>query len=236
MKKKKKPKGRKRKRGRKSRTVASKKQYGSVSRSVSSPKTTEEETFGFNSGSDFTLEDFEKYARYFKDYYFGRKDNAGDTEWTPTVEEIEGEYWRIIEQPTDEVEVHKMSFFLVVINQLYANQILFVSAVLLFDVPLQVSYGADLENRVLGSGFYKRGDMKTGRSDMDPYIASGWNLNNLPRLPGSLLSFEDSHISGVLVPWLYIGMCFSTFCWVSLHILSLSNHFVILFPNSHQNV
>ncbi|CAL9235558.1 unnamed protein product, partial [Arabidopsis halleri] len=193
MKKRKKPKGRKRKRGRNSRTVASKKRYGSVSRSVCSPKTTEEETFGFNSGSDFTLEDFEKYAGYFKDYYFGRKDNAGDTEWTPTVEDIEGEYWRIIEQPTDEVEV---------------------------------SYGADLENRVLGSGFYKKGDMKTGRSDMDPYIASGWNLNNLARLPGSLLSFEDSDISGVLVPWLYVGMCFSTFCWhvEDNHLYSLNYH------------
>lgn len=47
------------------------------------------------------------------------------------------------------------------------------------------------------------------------YTQSEWNLNNLPRLPGSLLSYETSDISGVLVPWLYIGMCFSSFCWVS---------------------
>jgi len=63
---------------------------------------------------------------------------------------------------------------------------------------------------VLGSGFYKKAD-----SDMDQYAVSGWNLNNLPRLPGSVLSFEDCDISGVLVPWLYVGMCFSSFCWVS---------------------
>lgn len=79
---------------------------------------------------------------------------------------------------------------------------------------LQVYYGADLENGVLGSGFYKRAE-KLNASDMDQYIVSGWNLNNLPRLPGSVLSFEDCNISGVLVPWLYVGMCFSSFCWVS---------------------
>lgn len=71
-----------------------------------------------------------------------------------------------------------------------------------------------MENGVLGSGFYKRAEKLTG-SDMDQYTVSGWNLNNLPRLPGSVLSFEDCDISGVLVPWLYVGMCFSSFCWVS---------------------
>ena len=171
--KKKKPKSRKRKRRRNSRMGSSKRRSGSgsassPSESASSPEA--EEKFGFNSGSDFTLEEFERYALYFKDAYFKKKDS-------PSVEEIEGEYWRIVEQPTDEVEVY---------------------------------YGADLENRVLGSGFYKKAD-----SDMDQYAVSGWNLNNLPRLPGSVLSFEDCDISGVLVPWLYVGMCFSSFCWVS---------------------
>ena len=46
-------------------------------------------------------------------------------------------------------------------------------------------------------------------------MKSGWNLNNLPRLAGSLLSYENAEISGVQVPWLYVGMCFSSFCWVS---------------------
>lgn len=123
MAKKKKPKGRKRKRRRNSRMVSSKKRPGSasVSKPVSSPENTEEETFGFNSGPDFTLEEFEKYARHFKEAYFERKDHVGDTKWTPSLEEIEGEYWRIIEQPTDEVEVENM-FFLVVINHSNTNQ------------------------------------------------------------------------------------------------------------------
>lgn len=74
-------------------------------------------------------------------------------------------------------------------------------------------YGADLETGVFGSGFPR----KLGEVDSDPhkdYINSGWNLNNFARLPGSLLSYESSDISGVLVPWLYLGMCFSSFCWV----------------------
>ncbi|KAF8108916.1 hypothetical protein N665_0104s0227 [Sinapis alba] len=179
--KKKKHKGRKRKRGF-SRISSSKRRPAA---SVSSPETKEEELYGFNSGPDFTLEEFEKYDRYFKDSYFERKEgNVDDTKRSPSIEEIEGEYWRIVEKASDEVEV-------------------------------EVYYGADLEKRVLGSGF-ERGE------------TSGWNLNNLPRLSASLLSFEHGDISGVLVPWLYVGMCFSSFCWhvEDHHLYSVNyNHF-----------
>ncbi|KAF1892402.1 hypothetical protein Lal_00010867, partial [Lupinus albus] len=146
-----------------------------------------DEKFGFHSGSDFTLKDFQQYDKFFKECYFRLKDTNGDGKisdnnhqkrWEPSEEEIEGEYWRIIEQPTDEVEVY---------------------------------YGADLESGALGSGFPKASSL--AKSDSDQYALSGWNLNNFPRLPGSVLSFEGSEISGVLVPWLYVGMCFSSFCW-----------------------
>ncbi|XP_028782040.1 lysine-specific demethylase JMJ18 [Neltuma alba] len=146
-----------------------------------------DEKFGFQSGPDFTLRDFQRYAAFFKERYFGKKDikedgqisdNKYQKRWQPSVKEIEGEYWRIIEQPTDEVEVY---------------------------------YGADLESGALGSGFPKADSLT--KSDLDEYTLSGWNLNNIPRLPGSVLCFEGSDISGVLVPWLYVGMCFSSFCW-----------------------
>lgn len=78
---------------------------------------------------------------------------------------------------------------------------------------LQVLYGADLETGAFGSGFPK--SSKFDASESDKYVTSGWNLNNFPRLPGSVLCFEEGDISGVVVPWLYIGMCFSSFCWVS---------------------
>lgn len=83
-------------------------------------------------------------------------------------------------------------------------------------LSLQVYYGADLETGAFASGFPKASSMDTG-SDLEEYAKSGWNLNNFPRLPGSVLCFEESDISGVLVPWLYIGMCFSSFCWVCIH-------------------
>lgn len=79
---------------------------------------------------------------------------------------------------------------------------------------MQVYYGADLETGTFGSGFPKASS--TGvEGQLNQYIESGWNLNNFPRLSGSVLCFEESDISGVVVPWLYIGMCFSSFCWVS---------------------
>lgn len=72
-----------------------------------------DEKFGFQSGSDFTLGEYQRYADHFKDCYFGM-DTKEETNssafqdnkrWEPLVEDIEGEYWRIVEQPTDEVEV-----------------------------------------------------------------------------------------------------------------------------------
>ena len=45
------------------------------------------------------------------------------------------------------------------------------------------------------------------------YTQCGWNLNNFPQWPGSLLKHIRTPINGVNVPWLYYGMLFSTFCW-----------------------
>ncbi|KAI7869770.1 PLU-1-like protein-domain-containing protein [Spinellus fusiger] len=63
----------------------------------------------------------------------------------------------------------------------------------------QVEYGADLHSTQHGSAL---GDLQ------DP-----WNLNVIPALPKSLFSHIQADISGMMVPWLYIGMCFSAFCW-----------------------
>ncbi|CAN6208876.1 unnamed protein product [Urochloa humidicola] len=135
-----------------------------------------QERFGFEPGPEFTLQMFQKYADDFSDQYF-MKDKCRDS--PPSVEDIEGEYWRIVERPTEEIEV---------------------------------IYGADLESGTFGSGFPKSSLEKKSDVD-DKYAQSGWNLNNLPRLQGSVLSFEGGDISGVLVPWVYVGMCFSSFCW-----------------------
>lgn len=72
----------------------------------------EAETFGFEPGPEFSLETFQKYADDFKIQYFRKNENVAggnftmiNEHWEPTVENIEGEYWRMVEKPTEEIEV-----------------------------------------------------------------------------------------------------------------------------------
>lgn len=45
------------------------------------------------------------------------------------------------------------------------------------------------------------------------YVSCGWNLNNMPVLDASVLTHITADICGMKLPWLYVGMCFSSFCW-----------------------
>lgn len=74
----------------------------------------EAETFGFEPGPEFTLESFRKYAEDFKAQYFSKTETVTDMganiamlkqQWEPSIENIEGEYWRMVEKPTEEIEV-----------------------------------------------------------------------------------------------------------------------------------
>ncbi|XP_027080412.2 lysine-specific demethylase JMJ17-like [Coffea arabica] len=81
---------------------------------------------------------------------------------------------------------------------------------------VEVMYGSDLDTSVYGSGFPRVADQRPSSVEAevwDEYCASPWNLNNLPKLPGSMLQAVHHGIAGVMVPWLYIGMLFSSFCW-----------------------
>ncbi|KAK7866457.1 hypothetical protein R5R35_008978 [Gryllus longicercus] len=81
------------------------------------------------------------------------------------------------------------------------------------DEDVTVEYGADLHTMDHGSGFPTKNS--NGKIyDIDQvYADSGWNLNNLPVLEGSVLGHINADISGMKVPWMYVGMCFATFCW-----------------------
>jgi len=48
---------------------------------------------------------------------------------------------------------------------------------------------------------------------LNPYSDDPWNLNNMPIVKESLLRYIKSDISGMTVPWIYLGMLFSAFCW-----------------------
>uniref|UniRef100_A0A8B9LGU5 [histone H3]-trimethyl-L-lysine(4) demethylase n=1 Tax=Astyanax mexicanus TaxID=7994 RepID=A0A8B9LGU5_ASTMX len=76
-----------------------------------------------------------------------------------------------------------------------------------------VEYGADIASKDFGSGFpVKNGSFKV-TPDEEHYVTSGWNLNNMPVLDSSVLTHITADICGMKLPWLYVGMCFSSFCW-----------------------
>lgn len=83
---------------------------------------------------------------------------------------------------------------------------------------LKVRYGADIHNLRPGeiSGFptldvpHSPYDKKL---DGTTYIKHPWNLTQLPFAKGSLLNYIDSSISGMTIPWIYVGSLLSTFCW-----------------------
>uniref|UniRef100_A0A672SWQ4 [histone H3]-trimethyl-L-lysine(4) demethylase n=1 Tax=Sinocyclocheilus grahami TaxID=75366 RepID=A0A672SWQ4_SINGR len=76
-----------------------------------------------------------------------------------------------------------------------------------------VEYGADIASKDFGSGFpVKNGTFKVSPVEED-YLSNGWNLNNMPVLDASVLTHVTADICGMKLPWLYVGMCFSSFCW-----------------------
>ena len=134
--------------------------------------------FGFEEGSIYGLRQFQEKAHNFKESYFGPKmpfDPVLNCKRNITEDDVEREFWRLVESITETVEVE---------------------------------YGADIHSTTHGSGFP---DIE--KHPLDPYSTDPWNLNILPLHPESLFRHIKSDISGMTVPWLYVGMCFSTFCW-----------------------
>ncbi|XP_036415600.1 lysine (K)-specific demethylase 5Ba isoform X1 [Colossoma macropomum] len=76
-----------------------------------------------------------------------------------------------------------------------------------------VEYGADIASKDFGSGFPVKNGTFTVTPDEEHYLTSGWNLNNMPVLDASVLTHITADICGMKLPWLYVGMCFSSFCW-----------------------
>ena len=73
---------------------------------------------------------------------------------------------------------------------------------------VEVEYGADIHSTTHGSGF-----PTIEKNPLNRYAKDPWNLNVLPFHEESLFRHIKTDISGMTVPWLYVGMCFSTFCW-----------------------
>ena len=134
--------------------------------------------FGFEEGGVYSLKQFQEKANNFKENHFGPKmpfDPILNMKKPVSEEDVEREFWRLVESITETVEVE---------------------------------YGADVHSTTHGSGF-----PTIERHPRDPFATHPWNLNILPYNPESLFRHIKSDISGMTVPWLYVGMVFSTFCW-----------------------
>ncbi|KAJ1983657.1 hypothetical protein H4R33_004671 [Dimargaris cristalligena] len=142
--------------------------------------------FGFEDGGEYSLHAFQKKCNTFKKNWFASyfDSPAGAAVGDTTDELVEG---KVPEQ------VVEAEFWRLVESPYEA---------------VEVEYGADLHSMQHGSAFPTK-----ERNPLDPYSLDPWNLNVIPILPQSLFSFIKSDISGMMNPWLYVGMCFSTFCW-----------------------
>jgi histone demethylase JARID1 len=134
--------------------------------------------FGFEEGGTYSLKQFQERAHNFKQAHFASKmpfDPVTNAPKPITEDDIEQEFWRLVENITETVEVE---------------------------------YGADVHSTTHGSGF-----PTIERNPRDSYSTDPWNLNIMPYHQESLFRHIKSDISGMTVPWLYVGMVFSTFCW-----------------------
>jgi [histone H3]-trimethyl-L-lysine4 demethylase len=134
--------------------------------------------YGFEEGGIYSLKVFQEKAKNFKEHYFASKfppDPITNSRREPNEDDVEREFWRLVESLTETVEVE---------------------------------YGADIHSTTHGSGF-----PTIEKNPLNPYSKNPWNLNVLPFHEESLFRHIKTDISGMTVPWLYVGMCFSTFCW-----------------------
>ncbi|KAI0216754.1 hypothetical protein L0F63_005367 [Massospora cicadina] len=142
-----------------------------------------EPTFGFDLGSEYSLSEFLNKAYRFKREYVD--EHAG----------LHKKQFSFDDATTSEFEEHW-------IERKFWEQV--GSAMR----ELSVEYASDLQTSHYGSGFFT---LETDPND--PMATHPWNLNNLAANPSNLLAFLNDRESGMTVPWIYIGMLFSAFCW-----------------------
>jgi histone demethylase JARID1 len=175
--------------------------------------------FGFDEGEEHSLSSFQARDLEFRrlwfeshpphqdrsedlpDYMHNRVGNVVYSEY-----DVEEEFWRLVQSPHETVEIeygadihsttHGRCVFIVLLDFFFFSHLLLL--ILTFS-PL------------IGCACSAMPTLET--HPLDPYSKHPWNLNNMPIAPESLLRYIKSDISGMTVPWTYVGMIFSTFCW-----------------------
>ncbi|GJE84541.1 PLU-1-like protein-domain-containing protein [Phanerochaete sordida] len=153
--------------------------------------------FGFDEGEEHCLASFQARDQEFRKLWFKSHPPTHDDEDRIYAHETSGTSSdpavnRIGDVKVSETDV-ELEFWRLVQSQ---------------NETVEVEYGADVHSTTHGSA------MPTSETHpLNTYSKDPWNLNNIPILPESLLRYIKSDISGMTVPWTYVGMIFSTFCW-----------------------
>ncbi|KAH9833659.1 PLU-1-like protein-domain-containing protein [Rhodofomes roseus] len=154
--------------------------------------------FGFDEGEEHSLASFQARDREFRRLWFkshrpaSQLESDGDVKMTKKPDPNDPTVNVLDDVVVTETDVENEFWRLVQSQQ----------------ETVEVEYGADVHSTTHGSG------MPTLETHpLDPYSKDPWNLNNIPILSDSLLRYIKSDISGMTVPWTYVGMVFSTFCW-----------------------
>lgn len=180
-------------------------------------------SFGFEMGAETSLIDYKEKADAWKMKHFGFASMPELEAAQVTDADLEREYWRILGTPAHEqrleveygsdVDSGAVGSGFPRLDS-YLKGLRFVEKRFRnLTAPGKSDHVRNL-NQFFSHGL--REGLESGRSLEDllaSYAHDGWNLNNLPKLPGSVLQHLDEDIKGVMVPWIYMGMCFSTFCW-----------------------
>ncbi|TMW63686.1 hypothetical protein Poli38472_002627 [Pythium oligandrum] len=178
--------------------------------------------FGFEMGSEYNLGMYKEKADNWKRSYFGAERDS-ELEHLSDLD-LEREYWRILGTPQHELRLEVEYGSDVDTGSVGSgfprtdDYLKSVKAIARRMAILSARKGATPAQKKM-SELFSRGVQAMVDSGVSlnelvkKYAMDDWNLNNLPKLSGSVLQHLDEDIKGVMVPWIYMGMCFSTFCW-----------------------
>ncbi|XP_066436729.1 lysine-specific demethylase 5C isoform X3 [Eleutherodactylus coqui] len=166
------------------------------------------EAFGFEQATrEYTLQSFGEMADAFKADYFNMPVHMVPTEL------VEKEFWRLVNSIEEDVTVQYGA-------DIHSKE--FGSGFPMLDGKTELTPEEEviLIYHIM-SIFQKRmyfyiflfWSFDTFCLLLQAYAKSGWNLNVMPVLEQSVLCHINADISGMKVPWLYVGMVFSAFCW-----------------------
>lgn len=152
---------------------------------------------GFDDGRSYTLSEYKEMADAFAEKW--ASDHYGGVEHR-SQELIRRDYWDMVEtsQLTATVE--------------YGNDLDTVAFQSGFPRPIREANEDKSEEYLSTEG------IETEREghrmfDEEYYARTGWNLNLLPYMKGSIIRHMKASVNGINVPWLYVGMQFASFCW-----------------------